>query len=353
MWEILYFRTLWIKILQILSKPRLHVLHGPILAKRVDVDLRAVTLLENGQEMLDHGHSICRRILGVEIRIGELRIRFANVDGIVELKYEVFQVFFRLNRIKVDFTQIFRGMIGAHGTGQMGTDANHEIVQFVAEFGVRLVFDLVGQGMQHEPRRLTPDHFRRDRRRLQDLGQCRCWHLWLYRSRTHEKHGQHLGWGTVDLSRKLHAPLFLLYLYKQKYKCFVVYKNSNMSVVVVSNNDVLKRQIREWLTLDNELRRIKKEVRQRTLDKERLTAGLIDQMKRKNIDMVNLADGHLRYESKTVKKPVTQKMLLNLLATYFDGNAEEANKVNTFILDHREETVTESLVRKITNVQQS
>ena len=92
---------------------------GPILAKRVDVDLRTivVTLLENGQEMLDYDHGICRRVFGIEIRIRELRIGFANVDGIVELKNQVFQVFFGLNRIKVDFSQIFRGVIGAHGTG--------------------------------------------------------------------------------------------------------------------------------------------------------------------------------------------------------------------------------------------
>jgi hypothetical protein len=116
-----------------------------------------------------------------------------------------------------------------------------------------------------------------------------------------------------------------------------------------TDTDGLKRQIRDWIALDNELRRLKKEVRQRTHDKERMTAGLIDNMKRRNIDMVNLSDGSLRYESRKVKKPVTQKMLLNLLATYFDGDAEEANKVNTFILDHREESVKETLVRKITD----
>jgi len=129
----------------------------------------------------------------------------------------------------------------------------------------------------------------------------------------------------------------------------VSYIRISMSLTTTSDNDALKRQIREWIALDNDLRRVKKELRQRTLDKERMTAGLIDSMKRKNIDMVNLADGHLRYESRKVKKPVTQKMLLNLLATYFDGNAEEANKVSTFILDHREETVKETLVRKITD----
>jgi hypothetical protein len=40
-------------------------------------------------------------------------------------------------------------------------------------------------------------------------------------------------------------------------------------------------------------------------------------------------------------------MLLNLLATYFDGDTKEAAKVNTFILENREEVVKEALVRKL------
>jgi hypothetical protein len=123
---------------------------------------------------------------------------------------------------------------------------------------------------------------------------------------------------------------------------------TSTALTTASENDVLKRQIRDWIALDNDLRRMKKQIRQRTEDRDRITASLMDSMKRRNIDMVNLADGHLRYESRKVKKPVTQKMLLNLLATYFGGDVDEANKVNTFILDHREETVRETLVRKIT-----
>lgn len=123
---------------------------------------------------------------------------------------------------------------------------------------------------------------------------------------------------------------------------------TSTALTTASENDALKRQIRDWIALDNDLRRMKKQIRQRTEDRDRITAGLMDSMKRRNIDMVNLADGHLRYESRKVKKPVTQKMLLNLLATYFGGDVDEANKVNTFILDHREETVRETLVRKIT-----
>ena len=125
------------------------------------------------------------------------------------------------------------------------------------------------------------------------------------------------------------------------------------AIKTTSNNDntALKKQIRDWIALDNDIRRMKRELRQVTQDKERMTKGLIESMKQRNIDVVNLGgDGQLCYESRKVKKPVTQKMLLNLLATYFDGNAEEANKVNSFILENREEVVKETLVRKVGDV---
>ena len=113
------------------------------------------------------------------------------------------------------------------------------------------------------------------------------------------------------------------------------------------NNETIKRQIRDWIAVDNDIRRLKKDLRQRTQDRDRMTTGLIENMKKRSIDIVNLgSDGQLRYEKRTTKKPVTQKMLLNLLATYFD-DVKEAEKVNSFILDHREEVVRETLVRKV------
>jgi hypothetical protein len=153
-------------------------------------------------------------------------------------------------------------------------------------------------------------------------------------------------------SRELH-----LLSYLEKYSPLNIQKEMSAAAAAAAaaapssgthtETDALKRQIREWIALDNDMRRIKKELRQRSQDKEKMTAGLIESMKRRNIDVVNLGiDGQLRYENKTVKKPVTQKMLLNLLATYFEGDQEEAKKVGTFILDNREEVVKETLVRK-------
>ena len=119
------------------------------------------------------------------------------------------------------------------------------------------------------------------------------------------------------------------------------------STTPTTENEILKRQIRDWISVDNELRRLKKEVRQRTDEKERMTLDLMENMKRRNIDVVNLTDGHLRYQNQKVKKPITQKMLLNLLSTYFQGDVQEAEKVNTFLIENRPEVIRESLVRKV------
>ena len=47
------------------------------------------------------------------------------------------------------------------------------------------------------------------------------------------------------------------------------------------------------------------------------------------------------------KKPITKKMLLNILSRYYNGDSSMANEVNKFILDNREEVVKDVIVRKV------
>jgi hypothetical protein len=70
-------------------------------------------------------------------------------------------------------------------------------------------------------------------------------------------------------------------------------------------------------------------------------------MKRNEIDCFDINDGQICYTKKNVKKPITKKILLDLLAKYYDGDLLKANDVNNFILNNREEEVKESIVRKI------
>ena len=65
------------------------------------------------------------------------------------------------------------------------------------------------------------------------------------------------------------------------------------------------------------------------------------------IDEFDLNDGKIMYTKKNVKKPITKKILLNLLANYYHGDIEKATALNEYIMTNREETEVETIVRKI------
>lgn len=110
----------------------------------------------------------------------------------------------------------------------------------------------------------------------------------------------------------------------------------------------LVQNIREWVKLDNEIRALKKEEKARQTEKKQLNENLIEIMKSNEIDCVDIKDGQICYTQKNVKKPITKKNLMTILTKYFKGDMEKAENINEFILDNREETIKETITRKIT-----
>jgi len=115
----------------------------------------------------------------------------------------------------------------------------------------------------------------------------------------------------------------------------------------MESKDSLIQNIREWVSIDNEMRTLKEEMNKRKKRKDGLTNELMRLMKQHNIDSVETNNGQIEYSKKNVKKPITQKLLLNILAEFYKGDDGKANELNTYIMDHREEVVKESIVRKI------
>ena len=70
-------------------------------------------------------------------------------------------------------------------------------------------------------------------------------------------------------------------------------------------------------------------------------------MSKNEIDCFDINDGQIMYVKKNVKKPITQKMLLGILSNYYKGDLLKASEVNSFIMESREESVREEIVRKI------
>jgi len=123
---------------------------------------------------------------------------------------------------------------------------------------------------------------------------------------------------------------------------YIEYLNSGMET-----KEQLVNTIKKWVKIDNEIRSLQKEQNIRKKEKKNISIALMECMRSNEIDCFDLKDGQIMYSKKNVKKPITQKMLLPLISQYYNGDLLKASELNNFILDNREETVVENIVRKI------
>ena len=121
----------------------------------------------------------------------------------------------------------------------------------------------------------------------------------------------------------------------------------NKYIIPMEAKNKLIDIIRDWVKTDNDMRTLKSELSTRKKGKDALSAQLMNIMKEEEIDSVDINDGRIEYASRKTKKPITKKLLLNILSTYYNGDTSMANEVNNFILSNREEVVKEVIVRKV------
>ena len=115
----------------------------------------------------------------------------------------------------------------------------------------------------------------------------------------------------------------------------------------METKDQLIKSIRDWVRIDNEIRKLKNEINLRKIEQKNISKNLIEVMRKNEIDEFDLSDGKIVYKKKNVKKPITKKTLLNLLSNYYDGDIKKAVDLNNYILTNREEMEVETISRKI------
>jgi hypothetical protein len=109
----------------------------------------------------------------------------------------------------------------------------------------------------------------------------------------------------------------------------------------------LIKTIKEWVRLDNDIRKLKTEEKLRNDEKKKVSNTLMEIMKKNEIDEFDINDGKICYSRKSIKKPITKKILLDVLSKFFKGDTLKASELNEFIIDNREEVVKETISRKI------
>jgi DNA-directed RNA polymerase subunit F len=115
----------------------------------------------------------------------------------------------------------------------------------------------------------------------------------------------------------------------------------------MENKNTIVEHVKQWVKIDNEMRQLREEVTNRRKMKETISNSLLDLMKNNEIDSFDIKNGRLESTTRKTKKPISKKMLQNILSKYYQGDNAKANEVNNFILENREEVSKEVLTRKV------
>jgi hypothetical protein len=112
----------------------------------------------------------------------------------------------------------------------------------------------------------------------------------------------------------------------------------------VDTKEQLLQVIRDWVKIETDIQALQQELNAKKKEKKIISGNLIEVMKTNEIDCFKINDGKIQYKSQNVKKPLSNKMLAQLLNEFYSDNLLHAEKVNQFLLEHREETVREKIV---------
>lgn len=118
-------------------------------------------------------------------------------------------------------------------------------------------------------------------------------------------------------------------------------------IQVSSAKEELVSNIREWIKIDNDIAKMKADIKDKTNKKKTLTENLVTVMKQNSIDCFDINGGALMYKQKKSKKPISCKFLLEELQKYYKDQPDLAKELTKHLLDNRLETVKDEIKRKI------
>jgi Family of unknown function (DUF5760) len=114
----------------------------------------------------------------------------------------------------------------------------------------------------------------------------------------------------------------------------------------METKEELVNNIKEWIKNDNEISRIQKELKEIRNNKKKITESLVNVMKNNGLDCFDINGGSLELKKSKVKKPINAKTLINTLKQYYKDD-DRAVEITKFVMENREETLKETIKRKI------
>lgn len=116
---------------------------------------------------------------------------------------------------------------------------------------------------------------------------------------------------------------------------------------VVSSKDELISNIKDWIKLDNEITKMKSDLKEKQTKQKSLTETLISVMKNNTIDCFDINGGALVYKKKKTRKTISGKYLLSQLEDYYKDQPELAKEITNKVLENRVEVIKDEIKRTI------
>ena len=115
----------------------------------------------------------------------------------------------------------------------------------------------------------------------------------------------------------------------------------------MTTKDDLVNTIKEWITQDDKIKNLQKQIKQHRDTKKRLTDNLVEIMKDNEIDCFDINNGKIMFCKNKVKTPLNKVSLLSTLESYFKNSPDiNPREVSEFILENRETKIKENIRRK-------
>ncbi len=111
--------------------------------------------------------------------------------------------------------------------------------------------------------------------------------------------------------------------------------------------DEFKKLVHQWLSYDDDLKRLKKAEKEINEAKKALNEPIMAFMSKNNIEDCNTTNGKLKYAVTQVKKPINRQYLMDKINQYMN-NSKKAEELTVYLFDNRETEQKVQLRRTIT-----
>lgn len=113
-----------------------------------------------------------------------------------------------------------------------------------------------------------------------------------------------------------------------------------------ASKDELVSNIKEWLKIDNDIDKLKADLKEKNERKKSITKTLVEVMKDNSIDCFDINGGSLVYKQIKNKQSISKKYLVEQLQSFFEDQPDIAIELQNKILDSRKTVVKEEISRR-------